>query len=457
MLRLNITDNAYKDGKEGWPLESCCENPLEEKSREQTIKDLNLIGGKRLKDMVAENPNLLVFPPILGAHKDGVEDLLICSYSQAYDRVYTGNLMGFIGVHDTQMSITSRFAKDNKGKEDFFLHYMLIKVFCPNIFNLEHETSKDAAFDFLLYLFPHYFNEAMRQGLFKMYRYFERNDSKVNGTIDISRHIRCNIPFKGTIAYRTREFSFDNPITQLIRHTIEFLKTSSLGRALLINNETLNNMRLIVDHTGTYCYRDRRKVIASNRKVLRHPYFTKYTILQRLCISILQHEELKYGFDKDKIHGILFDGAWLWEEYLNRLLKPLGMTHAENKTGKNPIYLFAGNNYVRYPDFFLTDKIVIDAKYKHLGYADIARDDIHQLISYLHVLKAKGAYLAHPVDGNEATPIREVGCLKGLGGAVGLIGLKIPQNVDCIDKFDEEIRPEEKAITDGLSQLISQW
>lgn len=451
MAKLKITDNARQNGNEGWLLEQCCDAPLDASTRSETIHDLHVIGGKRLKDVVAENPNILLFPPVLGGHQDGVEDLHICSYSEAYDHLYTGNLMGFVGVNNTQVSITSRFAS---GKEDYFLHYMLIKVFCPNIFDLKHDTSKDSAFDFLLYLFPHYFNEAMKQGVFMMYRTFERNDSKVNGTIDISRHIRCNIPFKGTIAYRTREFSLDNPITQLIRHTIEFLKTSPIGHSLLKGKDTQDNVRIIIDNTSSYCASDRRKVIASNRKTLHHPYFTKYTVLQKLCISILQHEELKYGSDKNKIHGILFDGAWLWEEYLNTLFKPLGITHAENKAENHKIYLFKENKYVRYPDFFIDNRIVIDAKYKHLGYTDIARDDIHQIITYLHVLKAKGTYLAYPIDNNEESDIRNIGSLKGFGGEVGLIGLKIPQNASCLSDFHDVISKEEAIVINKLSQLI---
>ena len=451
MAKLKITDNARQNGNEGWLLEQCCDAPLDASTRSETIHDLHVIGGKRLKDVVAENPNILLFPPVLGGHQDGVEDLHICSYSEAYDHLYTGNLMGFVGVNNTQVSITSRFAS---GKEDYFLHYMLIKVFCPNIFDLKHDTSKDSAFDFLLYLFPHYFNEAMKQGVFKMYRTFERNDSKVNGTIDISRHIRCNIPFKGTIAYRTREFSLDNPITQLIRHTIEFLKTSPIGHSLLKGKDTQDNVRIIIDNTSSYCASDRRKVIASNRKTLHHPYFTKYTVLQKLCISILQHEELKYGSDKNKIHGILFDGSWLWEEYLNTLFKPLGITHAENKAENHKIYLFKENKYVRYPDFFIDNRIVIDAKYKHLGYTDIARDDIHQIITYLHVLKAKGTYLAYPIDNNEESDIRNIGSLKGFGGEVGLIGLKIPQNASCLSDFHDVISKEEAIVINKLSQLI---
>lgn len=451
MAKLKITDNARQNGNEGWLLEQCCDAPLDASTRSETIHDLHVIGGKRLKDVVAETLTSFFFHLFLVGTKMVWKDLHICSYSEAYDHLYTGNLMGFVGVNNTQVSITSRFAS---GKEDYFLHYMLIKVFCPNIFDLKHDTSKDSAFDFLLYLFPHYFNEAMKQGVFKMYRTFERNDSKVNGTIDISRHIRCNIPFKGTIAYRTREFSLDNPITQLIRHTIEFLKTSPIGHSLLKGKDTQDNVRIIIDNTSSYCASDRRKVIASNRKTLHHPYFTKYTVLQKLCISILQHEELKYGSDKNKIHGILFDGAWLWEEYLNTLFKPLGITHAENKAENHKIYLFKENKYVRYPDFFIDNRIVIDAKYKHLGYTDIARDDIHQIITYLHVLKAKGTYLAYPIDNNEESDIRNIGSLKGFGGEVGLIGLKIPQNASCLSDFHDVISKEEAIVINKLSQLI---
>ena len=130
------------------------------------------------------------------------------------------------------------------------------------------------------------------------------------------------------------------------------------------------------------------------------------------------------------------------------------MTHAENKTGKNPIYLLEDKHYERFPDFYLTKKMVIDAKYKHLGYVNIARDDIHQIISYLHVLEAKGTYLAYPVNNNEKSGIRNIGYLKAFGGEVGLIGLKVPQNVCCFADFQKAINKEEERVINKLSLLI---
>ena len=79
-------------------------------------------------------------------------------------------------------------------------------------------------FNLLIFLFPFYLKEAMRKGSFKTYIRNQYNDDNVKGTIDIARHIKKNTPFTGNIAYSHREFSYDNYLMQLIRHTIEFIK-----------------------------------------------------------------------------------------------------------------------------------------------------------------------------------------------------------------------------------------
>ena len=248
-MKLIITDNACAEGREGWLLEKCIEtSTLNAQERDNIRHDLDIIGGRRLSEIVNDNPDILIFPYALGVHNDDIQELQICSYNPADDRIYTGNLMGFIGVNDTQLTITSRFASDSN---DYFLHYMLMKVFCPNIFKFEHDTSDESVFDFLIYMFPHFLNDAMQQGLFKKYHRFQRNDLKVKGTVDISRHIRSNMPSIGKIAYNTREFSYDNHMTQLIRHTIEFIKRSPIGGSILHERNTQTNVRIITDATPT--------------------------------------------------------------------------------------------------------------------------------------------------------------------------------------------------------------
>ena len=91
-------------------------------------------------------------------------------------------------------------------------------------------------------------------------------------------------------------------------------------------------------------------MIAENLKPIIHPYYTAYKPLQNLCLSILRHKKIGYGNSKNKAYGILFDGAWLWEEYLATILVPAGFKHPRNKAADGAIKVYDGNP--RYPDFY---------------------------------------------------------------------------------------------------------
>lgn len=182
---------------------------------------------------------------------------------------------------------------------------------------------------------PHLLKSALQQGVFREYRSLKHNDSNVRGVIDVGRHLRTNIPFAGRIAYSTRDYSCDNDVTQLIRHTIEFMRTSRFGRIVLkCNREIIVYVKAIEEHTALYNKGERSAVIHRNLRLKTHPYYTEYRPLQLLCLQILRMEEVKYGEDDNEIHGLLFDGAWLWEEYINTLLEEFDFIHAENRLHK---------------------------------------------------------------------------------------------------------------------------
>ena len=133
----------------------------------------------------------------------------------------------------------------------------------------------------------------------------------------------------------------------------------------------------------------RAKIISKNLRTKIHPYYSEYEPLRKLCIQILRQEEIKYGKDDDTVYGVLFDGAWLWEEYLDTILEPLDFKHPENRLERGAIHLFESRRAPRYPDFY-SDRMVLDAKYKrygNTGVADISREDLAQVISYMYVRK----------------------------------------------------------------------
>ena len=461
MLMLVTTDNKV----------------LELTEAHQRDKDnLSIIANKSIGELVKANPELLIFPDHLKDNEDDIasDPIFELSLTDAKTLLTTGNVMGFIGVQNTQLKIQSRFAQSvvnnasNVGDlannqeaspEDYFLHYMLQKVLCFNLFDLKHSRNQTNVFDFLVYLFPHLLKKALSQGLYKEYQKKTYNDSNLKGAIDIKTHLQRNLPFRGSVAYRVREHSFDNPLTQLIRHTIELIKQKpNLRDVLHSDSETLNFVNLIVQHTPSHHTRDRQTVINANRKPLVHPYFTEYTGLQKICLQILRHDGLKYAHNDDKAYGILFDGAWLWEEYLNKLLRPLGYDHPTNNIQQGGIKVYAqkfsGNNVRRYPDFVKDNDIVLDAKYKRMKDNEISRDDLNQVISYLFLYQATiGGYIAPTVDDNLAL---NMGLLNGFGGSIHKFKLAIPQQVSSYQAFKNAIAENEIKLIEAIRELSSE-
>lgn len=397
---------------------------------------------------------LMVFPHCLNECKKEFREQSVCEIVD--DKISTGNIVGFVGIEENnervELSIRSRF--QNEGKDDYFLHYMLQKVFNVAILDLKHSTADGDAFDFAMYLFPYYLKRAIKQGLFKQYRKCEYNDANVRGAIDVSRHIRHNIPFNGRIAYRTSEYKYDNAVTQLIRHTIEYIRTSKwAGNILKCDKDMCDNVRTIYDITPSYKPNDRQRVIAQNQKPVNHPFYTEYRALQQLCLHILRHKGIKYGKSNEKIYGILFDCAWLWEEYLATILTKEGFTHAVRGKG-NGIKLFKGG-HMRYPDFYSKEGIVFDAKYKRIDNR-VQRNDLYQLISYIHILDRSnisdketcGAFI-YPISTNTESLWTR---LMGYGGWLGKIPMHIPNDSKSFCDFREKMIVSEQALIDSISQ-----
>lgn len=419
-------------------------------------EDIRLLANQTIESLVDRNPGLLVYPQCLKDCDDDLKKQLILSEYETVDQnqqrnmhITTGNIIGFIGTSSSDLSICSRFTGDNGLGQDFFLHYMLQRVLSINLFNLNHSTStEDQAFDFLLLLFPAFLKVALAQGLYKEYVSFRHNDANVRGIIDINRHLNHNIPFNGCVAYNSREISYDNSVTELIRHTIECISSTDFGKAVLAaDKDTIDAVSQIKSATPSYSRNERQSVIRSNTKAVSHTFFTKYQDLQKLCIRILRHRKLKYGNGNSKINGILFDASWLWEEYLAKLLP--SMNHPRNRKGTGAIYLAEKHSLQRFPDFYKGEKdgIVLDAKYKH----SVGRDDEHQVISYMYRLKSKLGGFILPAETN--TPKISYSLL-GYGYDLNIHYLQIPQVETSYKYFFDKMSVYEKSFVAEIQEML---
>ena len=427
-------------------------NPLKIKDNQLKLKT-DFADVKAITDVIAdktfeqlEKDGIFVFPEIIKDADDISRNQMVL---QSYNDMYaTGNVMGFLGAGNQRLVIESRFSTG----EDYLFQYLLNRVMdFPNVVDLEADANQDnALFNLLVFLFPHYLRKAARKGAFKTYIRRQYNDGNVRGTIDVARHIRMNTPFVGKIAYSQREYSYDNYLMELVRHTIEYIKAKPYGSRLL--NSAKDEVKLVVDSTPDYSPGDRRRIIEDNKKnTIRHAYYHEYRDLQRLCILILQNEKQQMGYGKRKVYGILFDGAWLWEEYVNSLVEDY-FYHPMNKAGKDKQYLFSGHNGLIYPDFIGRDdenRIIADAKYKPIG--NIGNQDYLQVLAYMFRFDAKKAFYFYP----ESTDLSDKELWLNKGSSfednvsarddICLIkhGLRIPQDAVSYSEFETQIKDSE--------------
>lgn len=423
------------------------DNALTSKSKFESIECLTKkVADKTLEQL--EKEGVFLFPEAIKSAKDITKDQMVLrSFNDCYQ---TSNVMGFLGYGKERLTIESRFSA---GKYDYLFQYLLERVLpFPNILELDTDATQDERlFNLLLFLFPRYLKSAMRKGVFKTYIHNEYNDSNVKGSIDVARHIRQNTPFIGNVAYNQREFSYDNYLMELVRHTIEFIKKKPFGNQLL--SRAKDDVTTVVKATTCYEFHNRRKAIIENQKnPIRHAYFYEYRELQRLCIMILQHEKHQIGTGLREIHGILFDGAWLWEEYIDSLIGE-HFYHPMNKGGEGAQRLFAENVGLIYPDFLSQDTenpVVADAKYKPIE--NIGNKDYLQVLAYMFRFDAKQGYYLYPESGalqNQSLHLNSGSTYDNNVKArdnilLVKLGLRIPRCSTCYDDFKKQIHDSEQ-------------
>ncbi|MCD7799523.1 MAG: McrC family protein [Akkermansiaceae bacterium] len=405
------------------------------------------IADKKLSDL--ESEGVLIFP--LNSAKEpssSGEQRILRSNGSDY---LSGNIMGFLGLENERLVITSCFAGNDSNA---FLHYLLTKGPAKGIDLPTDASQEERILNLPLLLFPDYLRRALRKGIFKTYIRHHYNDSKVRGTIDIARHIARNIPFIGNVAYSRREYSDDNYLMELVRHTIEFIKRKFGNRILAGVRDEAERVR---EATPKYDPCDKMRVVAENvRMPVRHAYYHEYRDLQRLCIWILKQAWHRPGSGSHRIYGVLFDGAWLWEEYVAELISEL-FHHPDNRRHRGTQHLFTEqqNNKKEpeiYPDFISKDKerrIIADAKYKK----KLKNSDYQQLLAYMFRFDAKKGYLLYPEKQSKEDVVYRLNRGSTYDSDVSPredvtvvnCGLVIPQDVGDYGAFRKEMQANEQA------------
>lgn len=401
-----------------------------------------------------------------------------------------GQYVGLIGDDQGSIIIGCRFDQSNEESNHYFLNYLLSQTFSKNrIFeNMNPKSGFDSTLDILLtILFFHSINKAAKKGLFRQYRTYHRNDSRIRGSIDIARHVKENTLLNnGKIAYSFREYTIDNSINQLIYTT--YLNARKKYPSLV--NEMLKNQKNCKDIFKTFAReiepiqekQQIRKLIYQTRKKITHSVYKDWDLVRKIGILLLRRLGIRISeVATNEVKGILINMNYLFEEYLREI------TGGEKKSKE--IIFDANNNSKRRIEMDLywqgvnetRGKMVLDAKYK-IGWKEtfdrelefnkgtwIERNDIFQVISYKYINECSKAGVVFPYQENEdnkekykdiynkekqdypyAYSIREE-TVKDFY----LFPLIIPDSKECSNylRFQEMMKENESRMRDKIDQL----
>ena len=205
------------------------------------LKDYSPIDPAELPaDLQDDLMNLTGAIPIW--EQPGTQKDSIALISRNGDLLRTEGYIGFVQIREYQIFIKSRFDGEN---DNNFTNYLISKALDINarLFDRMHVPAERArAMEKLLAVaFVQKVRQAYKKGIFRQYRTFERNDAKVKGKIDFTRHIKYNPLPNGRIAYSYREYTPDNDMNRLFLTAYEELmkRHGGLMRILLERERTV--------------------------------------------------------------------------------------------------------------------------------------------------------------------------------------------------------------------------
>lgn len=223
------------------------------------------------------------------------------------------------------LNIHSRFDQNNRN--GYFLMYMFEKTSLAHgkaYLDMEIFSSTCNSWDLMLIItFVQQMQTAMKKGMFRQYRDYERNDSRIRGRIDIARHIRENPIFTGKISYTAREYTVDNPLNVLILRTYLCAKDKypHILQRLLASHEVARQGIQILEQEVEY-WQDTSDYSAMQNtdRPIAHSIYQDYESLRKTCHAILERLSINPYYQAETsdspVSGLLVDLSHLWEDFL---------------------------------------------------------------------------------------------------------------------------------------------
>ena len=355
------------------------------------------------------------------------------------DYVIPQNFIGSINIDDISIEIFPKIPliKDNKDKKrKRFLEILeYVETFNENIYeNLEIGNENMPILEIFISNFIEEVEKIVKKGLVYSYINKSENIYYFKGKLDLTNHIKYNF-IENRFFMNFDEFSVSSIENCLIKLALEKIKNISSDMEnkakiyqLLVHFDDIQTSGMIPAHLFRKLLIDRKNGFYKKSLDL-----AKFFLLDESPYSVFYNDERE-------ITGLFFPMEIIYESYIANKLKEVIDNKFSIKIQDNSYKIFnkcevggkeVKNNITFFklkPDIVVEiekEVIILDTKWKELKSSKeneiiynfgISKEDIYQMITYIHVYNSKiknednnkfcnKAYLLYPINNNEKLPL----------------------------------------------------
>ena len=346
------------------------------------------------------------------------------------DYVIPQNFIGSINIDDMSVEIFPKIPLIKERKR--FLEILeYVETFNENIYeNLEIGNENMPILEIFISNFIEEVEKILKKGL--VYSYINKSENILyfKGKLDLPNHIKHNI-IENRFFMNFDEFSINSMENCLLKLALEKIKNISSDMEnkakiyqLLVHFDDIQTSGMIPAHLFRKLLIDRKNGFYKKSLDL-----AKFFLLDESPYSVFYNDERE-------ITGLFFPMEIIYESYIATKLKEVIDNKFSIKIQDNSYKIFnkcevggkeVKNNITCFklkPDIVLENEneiIILDTKWKELKNPeehkdtynfDISKEDIYQMITYIHVYNSKAkkcnkAYLVYPINNNDKTPLIE--------------------------------------------------
>src|SRR5690606_15910218 len=243
-------------------------------------------------------------------------------------------------------------------------------------------------------------------GLVKKYSKTEGQSLALKGALQFGQHISKNLVHKERFYVRYSEYSFQQPLNQILFKTLKLLKRINSNSGL---NSRIGTLFLHFPELSDIKVTEARfEKINYNRKTT--VYKNAIEISRLLLLNY--HPDVSAG--KNDVLAIMFDMNALWERFVYVSLRKNRDAY-QNITAQAHKHFWRpenGNRSSIRPDIVIENKfnvgsekpqtIVFDTKWKNIKSANPSPDDLRQMYVYHEYFDADKVALIYPGDKSDA-------------------------------------------------------